>query len=164
MPTRIRAARVADAADGRAASDQHARGLSDEQVCAQWLENAYFQYFSGRTYFQTALPLDRPRCRCELREFLKPAKLEALRAETLAASRRPRVVEPHANAPADDLTRRRRPNRRPSDWQPSALAGQRCLLNCDGQEAGRCRPPVVSAGGQTRPAREVGRLMHAGHC
>src|SRR6202789_2464638 len=32
---------------------KHARGLSDEQVCAQWLENAYFQYFSGETYFQT---------------------------------------------------------------------------------------------------------------
>ncbi len=28
---------------------KHARGLSDEQVCAQWLENAYFQYFSGES-------------------------------------------------------------------------------------------------------------------
>ena len=52
-------ARVADAADGRAASDQTRRALSDEQVCAQWLENAYFQYFTGETYFQTTLPLDR---------------------------------------------------------------------------------------------------------
>ena len=34
---------------------KHARGLSAEQVCAQWLENAYFQYF-GETYFQTKLP------------------------------------------------------------------------------------------------------------
>jgi transposase, IS5 family len=38
---------------------KHARGLSDEQVCAAWLENAYFQFFCGETYFQTKLPLDR---------------------------------------------------------------------------------------------------------
>ena len=38
---------------------QHGRALSDEQVCAEWLENAYFQYFTGETWFQTELPLDR---------------------------------------------------------------------------------------------------------
>ena len=43
---------------------KHARGLSDEQVCAQWLENAYFQYFSGETYFQTRCRSTGPRCRC----------------------------------------------------------------------------------------------------
>jgi len=37
---------------------EHARGLSDERVRAQWLENASFQYF-GETYFQTKLLLDR---------------------------------------------------------------------------------------------------------
>jgi IS5 family transposase len=26
---------------------KHARGISDEQVCAQWIENAYFQHFCG---------------------------------------------------------------------------------------------------------------------
>src|ERR1035437_3217656 len=38
---------------------KHARGISDDQVCAQWIENAYFQFFCGETYFQTKLPLDR---------------------------------------------------------------------------------------------------------
>jgi IS5 family transposase len=38
---------------------KHARGLSDEQVCAAWLENAYFQFFCGETYFRLKLPLDR---------------------------------------------------------------------------------------------------------
>ncbi len=28
---------------------KHARGLSDEQICAAWLENAYFQFFCGET-------------------------------------------------------------------------------------------------------------------
>jgi len=38
---------------------KHARGISDDLVCAQWIENAYFQFFCGETYFQTKLPLDR---------------------------------------------------------------------------------------------------------
>ena len=38
---------------------QHAKGLSDEAVCTAWLENPYFQYFCGATYFQHKLPLDR---------------------------------------------------------------------------------------------------------
>ena len=37
---------------------KHARGISDEQVCAQWIENAYFQFFCGEIYVQTCLPLD----------------------------------------------------------------------------------------------------------
>ena len=48
---------------------KHARGLSDEQVCAQWLENAYFQSFTGSP--SPARPISRPRrrsigrrCRC----------------------------------------------------------------------------------------------------
>lgn len=27
---------------------KHARGISDDQVCAQWVENAYFQFFCGK--------------------------------------------------------------------------------------------------------------------
>mgnify|MGYP003476634079 FL=1 len=32
--------------------------LSDEAVVAQWLENPYWQYFSGMTFFEHELPLD----------------------------------------------------------------------------------------------------------
>src|SRR3712207_3312803 len=38
---------------------QHAKGLSDEQVCAQWIENPYFQAFCGEAWFRHRLPLDR---------------------------------------------------------------------------------------------------------
>lgn len=126
---------------------KHARGLSDEQVCAQWLENAYFQYFSGETYFQTALPLDRTSMSV-WRGRIGPEKLEALIAETLAAARRAGAVEPAGDHRHDGADQ----SRRPSDRQPSALAGDR-MAEPDGEEAGRRRPPVVSAGGQTRPAR-----------
>jgi transposase, IS5 family len=30
---------------------KHAKGLSDEQVCAQWVETPYFQAFCGEAWF-----------------------------------------------------------------------------------------------------------------
>ena len=57
------------------------------------IENAYFQYFSCETYFQTALPLDRTSMSV-WRGRIGPEKLEALIAETLAAARRAGAVEP----------------------------------------------------------------------
>ena len=36
----------------------HAYGLSDEAVVEQWVENPYWQYFCGETYFQHQLPID----------------------------------------------------------------------------------------------------------
>ena len=38
---------------------KHVKGLSDEQVCAGWVENPYWQAFCGERYFQHCLPLDR---------------------------------------------------------------------------------------------------------
>lgn len=37
-----------------------AKGLSDEEVCAAWRENPYFQYFCGEEYFQHRLPVEPP--------------------------------------------------------------------------------------------------------
>lgn len=37
---------------------QHAFGLSDEAVVSKWVENPYWQYFCGETYFQHQLPID----------------------------------------------------------------------------------------------------------
>jgi IS5 family transposase len=36
------------------------KGLSDEEVCAVWRENPYFQYFCGEQYFQHRLPVEPP--------------------------------------------------------------------------------------------------------
>jgi hypothetical protein len=38
---------------------KHMKGLSDEQVCAVWLENPYFQAFCGADYFQHERPFNR---------------------------------------------------------------------------------------------------------
>ena len=55
------------AAEGRPATDprlvagllylQHAHGLSDEAVLARWVENPYFQHFTGETFFQHRAPI-----------------------------------------------------------------------------------------------------------
>jgi IS5 family transposase len=72
---------------------QHAKGLSDEAVCAAWLENPYMQYFCGETFFQHKLPLDRSSM-TRWRGRIGKDKLELLLAETLAAAQRAEAVDP----------------------------------------------------------------------
>ena len=38
---------------------KHMKGLSDEETCATWLENPYFQAFCGETHSQHRLRFDR---------------------------------------------------------------------------------------------------------
>ena len=40
---------------------KHMEGLSDEDVCARWVENPYFQFFCGETFFRHDLPSTAPR-------------------------------------------------------------------------------------------------------
>ena len=37
---------------------QHAFKLSDEAVVARWVENPYYQHFTGETFFQHRPPID----------------------------------------------------------------------------------------------------------
>jgi transposase, IS5 family len=38
---------------------KHTFDLSDEELCARWVENPYFQYLCGEEFFCHALPFDR---------------------------------------------------------------------------------------------------------
>lgn len=38
---------------------KHLHGLSDEALCARWLENPFFRYLCGERSFCHALPFDR---------------------------------------------------------------------------------------------------------
>ena len=38
---------------------KHTFNLSDEELCARWVENPYFQYLCGEEFFCHALPFDR---------------------------------------------------------------------------------------------------------
>jgi len=52
---------------------KHMKGLSDEETCAAWLENPYFQAFCGETHVQHRLPVDRSTMTPSRRCFASPA-------------------------------------------------------------------------------------------
>lgn len=60
---------------------KHVQGLSDEEVCQRWVENPYFQYFTGETYFQHTFSHERS----SLSHWRKRVadKLDRLLAESL---------------------------------------------------------------------------------
>src|ERR1700730_13102156 len=120
---------------------KHARGISDEQVCAQWLENAYFQFFCGETYFQTKLPLGRTSMSV-WRVRIGADTLEALLAETLAAAMRAKASI-HLRCSASPSTRRRRPKR--SRILPTATcccAPLNGLISSPRSKASNCASPI----------------------
>ena len=38
---------------------KHIYALSDEEICARWVENPYFQFFCGEVFFQHRFPIER---------------------------------------------------------------------------------------------------------
>ncbi len=61
---------------------KHMKGLSDEELCAVWRENPYFQAFCGETRFQHRLPFDRSSM-TRWRKRIGPSEMEILLAETI---------------------------------------------------------------------------------
>ena len=76
---------------------KHIYGLSDEQVCARWVENPYFQYFTGEEFFQHRFPHERS----DLTHWRKRIgeKLDKLLAESL------RVAHSTGALKTDDMAR-----------------------------------------------------------
>lgn len=72
---------------------QHAFGLSDEQVVAGWLENPYWQVFTGETHLQTEPPID-PSSLSRWRRRLGESGIAALLAQSIEAARRAKVIKP----------------------------------------------------------------------
>ncbi|MGI9505875.1 MAG: IS5 family transposase [Geminicoccaceae bacterium] len=70
---------------------KHKGGVSDEQICARYLDSPYVQHFCGEVYFQHELPLDRSSL-TRWRQRVGPEKLEVLLAESLAAGLRERAL------------------------------------------------------------------------
>ena len=70
----------------------HAYGLSDEAVVAGWVENPYWQYFCGETYFQHRLPIDSSSM-SRWRKRIGEKGSEKILAETLKAGLRSGAVK-----------------------------------------------------------------------
>ncbi len=64
---------------------KHMHGLSDEALCARWLENPYYQYFCGEESFQHAPRFERSSL-TRWRQRLGAAQLGALIQESLAVA------------------------------------------------------------------------------
>lgn len=71
---------------------QHAYDLSDEEVVWNWVENPYWQVFTGETYLQTEPPID-PSSLTRWRKRLGEAGVEALLAQTIEAAKRASVIK-----------------------------------------------------------------------
>ena len=70
----------------------HVYGLSDEEVVATWVENPYWQYFCGETYFQHQLPID-PSSMTRWRQRIGEKGCELILAETLRTGLRSGAVK-----------------------------------------------------------------------
>jgi IS5 family transposase len=64
---------------------KHMHDLSDEVLCARWLENPYFQFFCGEVTFRHELPFDRSSL-TRWRQRLGEAELVALLQESLSVA------------------------------------------------------------------------------
>jgi len=60
------------------------KGLSDEELCATWRENPYFQYFSGEVFFRHGFPVEPPSL-TYFRQRIGEAGMERLFQETVRA-------------------------------------------------------------------------------
>jgi IS5 family transposase len=69
----------------------HAFGMSDQAVVDGWVENPYWQYFCGETYFQHQLPID-PSSLSRWRNRIGPEGCEKVLAETINAGIRSGAV------------------------------------------------------------------------
>ncbi len=74
---------------------KYADDLSDDEVCARWLENPYYQYFCGEEFFHHRLPLDRSSM-TRWRQRMGEERLSALLQESLSVA-----VKTGAAKPAD---------------------------------------------------------------
>jgi IS5 family transposase len=74
---------------------QHAHGLSDEAVLARWVENPYYQHFTGETFFQHRPPLH-PSSLSRWRSRIGEAGVEWLLTKTVEAGRASGAVKPRS--------------------------------------------------------------------
>jgi IS5 family transposase len=90
---------------------QHAYGLSDEAVLARWVENPYFQHFTGEAVFQHRLPLH-PSSLSRWRGRIGEEGVEWLLTKTIEAARAAGAVKQRSLSQlAVDTTVMERPSR-----------------------------------------------------
>lgn len=137
---------------------QHAFDLSDDQVVAGWLENPYWQVFTGETHLQTELPID-PSSLSRWRTRLGEAGIEELLAQSIEAAKRAGVIKPSSiRRVIVDTTVMQKAIAYPTD--SALLERSRAQLV---QAAQRCNLTLRQNYNREGPrlARQIGRYAHA---
>lgn len=140
---------------------KHMEGLSDEAVCARWVENPYYQYFCGEQHFRHKLPLDRSSM-TRWRDRIGADKLELLLAETLSVAIRTQAVTERALERVTlDTTVQTKAVAHPTDSHLLMRGIER--LNALAKKHGiKLRQSFLRVGRQAK--RDVSRLIHGrGH-
>jgi IS5 family transposase len=138
---------------------KHMDGLSDEAVCARYLDSPYVQLFCGGTHFQHALPLDRSSM-TRWRQRIGAERLELLLAESLAAARRGGAVEEkHLRRVTIDTTVQPKAVTHPTDSK-LLHRGIEILARLARRHGIRLRQSYLRLARKAR--REAARLIHAG--
>ena len=71
---------------------KHMHNLSDEVLCARWIENPYYQFFCGEAVFRHELPFDRSSM-TRWRQRLGEEQLVALIQESLSVAHKTGALE-----------------------------------------------------------------------
>jgi IS5 family transposase len=133
--------------------------LSDEAVCARYLDSPYVQLFCGETYFQHRLPLDRSSM-TRWRQRIGPERMEELLAESLEAAQRGGAVEDkHLKRVTIDTTVQPKAVTHPTDSK-LLHRGIESLGRLARRHGVRVRQSYVRIARRAR--MEAARLMHAG--
>jgi len=72
---------------------KHTFNLSDEELCARWIENPYFQYLCGEEFFCHKLPFDRSSM-TRWRQRMGEEKITALLQESLSVAVKTGAMKP----------------------------------------------------------------------
>jgi IS5 family transposase len=140
---------------------KHMEGLSDEAVCARWVENPYYQFFCGEMYFRHKLPLDRSSM-TRWRGRIGADKLELLLAETLRVAMHTNAVTAQACERVTlDTTVQTKAVAHPTDSH-LLMRGIEWLNRLAKKHGIKLRQSFLRVASQAR--RDVSRLIHGrGH-
>lgn len=137
---------------------QHAYRLSDEAVVARWVENPYYQHFTGETFFQHRLPID-PSSLTRWRKRIGEEGVEWMLTQTIQAGQKSGVIdEGSAKRVAIDTTVMEKNIAYPTDSRLYERAREQLVVLA--QEAGvDLRQSYARLA--PRLALQVGRYAHA---
>jgi IS5 family transposase len=146
---------------------QHAYGLSDEAVLARWVENPYFQHFTGEVFFQHRSPIH-PSSLSRWRGRIGEEGVEWLLTKTIEAGRACGAVTPRSLSEiAVDTTVMEKAIAHPTDSRLYERA-RRSLVALAGkagvtlrQNLNRKAPRLAAQAGRHAHARQFRRMRKA---